>query len=384
MRTPAAGCRCPVPARPAAAGRRHRRDGSRRTAGRRAAVRSRAQVRAAQIVCARAARANSGWAGRSPSSPMTVTAPAADGCLAPRRRLASAGRSAERAAGRRPPEIPAPGAPVGGKLSQRTRRPAAIQPSVVVPGAAAVRSAATRPSTRQRRDRGGYRDARRASTVTISRAVRRPPAGRPAWPTGVEQMGVVDDNSRPSASDSAGRPQHRRRLARLGHLDQVAERGERDGAIRRRTVPSPPGGRSGPRRSRPPGGHRRLADPGGPDEHRAAAVPHRRFDVLELSGSCGAVIQSIGTRRSLGRGRGGRAVLVYVCARCPENRHATGLSASTARRARRHPELLDLARRVGEAIADARLDAGVRRRQRLGDGRGGHRRPGPAAAAPSG
>src|SRR5690349_21242249 len=70
-----------------------------------------------------------------------------------------------------------------------------------------------------------------------------------------------------------------------------------------------------------------------------------------IAGSSGAVFQSTGTRRSLGRGGGGRAALVYVggvssdCAPAREERRQLREWAVCVYCASgpRHPELLDLA-----------------------------------------
>lgn len=69
-----------------------------------------------------------------------------------------------------------------------------------------------------------------------------------------------------------------------------------------------------------------------------------------IAGSGGAVFQSTGTRRSLGCGRGGRAVLVYVCGVSTDSDHEWAVCVYCAS-GPRHPELLELADRVGAAIA---------------------------------
>ncbi len=92
----------------------------------------------------------------------------------------------------------------------------------------------------------------------------------------VEQMRVVDDQQHTVGHRLAGGPKHRRRLAVVGDVDQVAHRRERYDAIGHR-----PGHPDGPaeafaRRT----GHRRLARPDRRDNHRPAAVRDRRLDVL--------------------------------------------------------------------------------------------------------
>ena len=74
-----------------------------------------------------------------------------------------------------------------------------------------------------------------------------------------------------------------------------------------------------------------------------------------IAGSGGAVFQSTGTRRSLGCGRGGRAELVYLGGvsreeqEKPDRQWAVCVYCASGPR---HPELLELADRVGAAIAD--------------------------------
>jgi uncharacterized protein (TIGR00730 family) len=67
-------------------------------------------------------------------------------------------------------------------------------------------------------------------------------------------------------------------------------------------------------------------------------------------GSGGTVFQSTGTRRSLGCGRGGRAVLVYVDGVSPDRDSEWAVCVYCAS-GPTHPELLELAEKVGTAVA---------------------------------
>ena len=67
-------------------------------------------------------------------------------------------------------------------------------------------------------------------------------------------------------------------------------------------------------------------------------------------GSGGTVFQSTGTRRSLGCGRGGRAVLVYVVGVSADHDSEWAVCVYCAS-GPTHPELLELAGRVGSAVA---------------------------------
>ena len=77
------------------------------------------------------------------------------------------------------------------------------------------------------------------------------------------------------ATELAGGPQHGRRLAGVGNLDQTAQRRERNHPIRHR--PGHPGGGAADALARG-SGHRRLARTDRPDEYRPAAFGHRRLE----------------------------------------------------------------------------------------------------------
>ena len=108
----------------------------------------------------------------------------------------------------------------------------------------------------------------------------------------VEQMRVVDDQHAPVAQRLAGGPQHRRRLAGLGYLDQVTEGGERKRRRRRRHPVDP--GQPHASRSAATRASVVLPTPAGPISTAPVRV---RSPVSSSSsaGSCGAVTHSTGT-----------------------------------------------------------------------------------------
>ena len=180
-------------------------------------------------------------------------------------------------------------------------------------------------------------------------------------------MRVVDDQQQSVGNRLAGGPQYRRRLAVVGHLDQVAHRGERDDAVGHR--PCHPGRRPAEALARR--GRATVVLPA-PTGAMTTAPPRSRNRRLDLLGCRlgGAVFQSTGTRRSLGCGRGGRAVLVYVDGVSPDPGREWAVcvycaSGPTAPRTARP------GRPCRRRHRRARLDGGVRRRKRLRDGRTG-------------
>ena len=363
-RKPAAGCRCRAPAPPAATGRRHRA-GARRTAGRtaRCAVACRLLLRHL-----RASRVDVQRMGR----PHDV---AVDGD--------GVGRPRPPAPHRLPPT--------------RTGRPIAIG-SVTARYSSTARTSAGSAATNSRTDASSCLRSSAAGSSstrgnTLSSCSARDRIRRAlVWVDGddqphrpadrqlvhqrrrqvVEQVCVVDDQQQPVGHRLASRPQHRGGLTVVGDVDQVAYRRERHDAIGHRS--RHPGRRVAETLAGGPG-NRRLARADPRDDHRPAAVPNRRLDVSGCRlGRHGLPVDGhppefrVWPRRPCRT----RLRLARGCARVHRFRPRMGglrllrIGSAASRTARpgRPGRRRDRRPRMG---------AGVRRRQRVGDGRVGLR-----------
>ena len=216
---------------------------------------------------------------------------------APRRHLPTpTGRPT--ASGRPPPGTPTPSRASAGSDATNSRTEASSRAAVGV--RRGELDARQQVVELQRRDRIRARPSS-GSTVTISRTA----PLTASWYTSVadrlsSRCASSTISSSPSASDSRAARSTAAVLPCVGNLDQTAQRRERNHSVGYR--PGHPGRRAAEAFARG-SGHRRLARADRPDDHRPAAVPQPPTRARSAAGPGGAVLQSTGTRRSLGRGR---------------------------------------------------------------------------------